>query len=46
MNNAEQSVLGGIIADPSKIKKVREILTHDDFPEGIPEGYVVLSIKR
>lgn len=22
------------------------ILTHDDFPEGIPEGYVVLSIKR
>lgn len=25
---------------------VTYILTHDDFPEGIPEGYVVLSIKR
>ena len=28
------------------IVDVTYILTHDDFPEGIPEGYVVLSIKR
>lgn len=21
------------------------ILSHDDFPEGIPEGYVILNIK-
>jgi len=25
---------------------VRYILTHDDFPDGIPEGYVVMSIGR
>lgn len=22
------------------------ILTHNDFPEGVPEGYVVMGIKR
>jgi len=21
------------------------ILTHDDFPDGVPKGYVVMSIK-
>ena len=26
--------------------KVKYILTHDDFPAGIPEGYVVMSIER
>ena len=26
--------------------KVKYILTHDDFPDGIPEGYVVMSIER
>lgn len=25
---------------------VTYILTHDDFPDGIPEGYVVMSIER
>lgn len=25
---------------------VRYILTHDDFPDGIPEGYVVMSIEK
>lgn len=25
---------------------VTYILTHDDFPAGIPEGYVVMSIER
>lgn len=25
---------------------VNYILTHDDFPDGIPEGYVVLAIVR
>ena len=25
---------------------VKYILTHNDFPDGIPEGYVVLSIER
>lgn len=25
---------------------VKYILTHDDFPNGIPEGYVVMSIER
>lgn len=25
---------------------VRYILTHADFPAGIPEGYVVMSIER
>ena len=24
---------------------VTYILTHDDFPDGVPEGYVVMSIK-
>jgi hypothetical protein len=24
---------------------VTYILTHDDFPAGVPEGYVVMSIK-
>lgn len=26
--------------------KVKYILTHDDFPDGISEGYVVMSIER
>ena len=26
--------------------KVKYILTHADFPAGIPEGYVVMSIER
>lgn len=26
--------------------KVKYILTHDDFPDGIPEGYVVMAIGR
>lgn len=26
--------------------KVKYILTHDDFPNGIPDGYVVMSIER
>ena len=25
---------------------VRYILTHDDFPDGVPEGYVVMSIEK
>jgi hypothetical protein len=25
---------------------VTYILTHDDFPDGVPEGYVILGIKR
>lgn len=25
---------------------VKYILTHDDFPNGIPEGYVVMAIER
>ena len=25
---------------------VKYILTHDDFPDGIPEGYVVMSIEK
>lgn len=25
---------------------IKYILTHDDFPDGIPEGYVVMSIER
>jgi ASC-1-like (ASCH) protein len=25
--------------------EVTYILTHDDFPDGVPEGYVVMSIK-
>jgi hypothetical protein len=25
---------------------VKYILTHDDFPDGIPEGYVVMAIER
>ena len=25
---------------------VTYILTHDDFPDGIPEGYVVMAIER
>lgn len=27
------------------IVKVIYLLRHEDFPEGIPKGYVVLSIK-
>jgi len=26
--------------------KVKYILTHDDFPDGIPEEYVVMSIEK
>ena len=26
--------------------EVLYVLRHEDFPEGIPEGYVVLSIKK
>lgn len=26
--------------------KVKYILTHDDFPDGIPDGYVVMSIEK
>lgn len=27
------------------VAAVTYILTHDDFPAGVPEGYVVMSIK-
>lgn len=27
------------------MEKITYILSHKDFPEGIPEGYVVFSIK-
>ena len=26
--------------------KVTYILTHEDFPEGVPDGYVVLGIEK
>ena len=26
--------------------KVKYILTHEDFPEGVPEGYVAMAIER
>lgn len=28
------------------LRVITHILTHEDFPDGVPEGYVVLSIKR
>ena len=34
------------IRDCEKINaKVTYILTHEDFPDGIPEGYVVMTIE-
>lgn len=26
--------------------RVKYILTHDDFPDGIPEGYAIMSIEK
>lgn len=31
--------------EPSIHRVITYILRHEDFPEGIPEGYVLLSIK-
>ena len=35
----------GIIVS-NKTFEITHKLTHDDFPEGIPEGYCVLSIRE
>jgi len=34
------------IQRPNCIVCVTYILTHEQFPEGVPEGYVVMGIKR
>ena len=49
-NNIEvcERGLGGYLTERILQTKVAVtyILTHDDFPEGVPKGYVVMSIKR
>ena len=42
---SQPSNLVGPWLDPVRVT-VKYILTHDDFPDGIPEGYVVMSIER
>lgn len=36
----------GTTETPPYLYRIRYILTHDDFPDGIQEGYGVLGIKQ
>lgn len=33
----------GLTADPAVIRTVTHVLAHEDFPNGVPRGYVVLG---
>lgn len=40
------NVDGTMFPKKTKIYKINYILRHDDFPDGIPEGYCVFSISE
>ena len=43
---AERAVLGALLIDDSKIKKVREILTHEDFYEKKNPMKVLIMVSK
>lgn len=42
--DAEKAVLGGLLIDSEKIKKVREIVTHEDFHDPV-NGYIFRGME-
>ncbi len=37
---------GELVRDLGFKRYITYILTHDDFPLGVPEGYVILALRR